>query len=59
MILHRFLLVSLSIESILWETAIRRRREKLKQMSNGQNVGDVYAATLERIRAQGEDRARG
>jgi len=27
-------------------------------MSNGQNVGDVYAATLERIRAQGEDRAR-
>ena len=27
-------------------------------MSNGQNVGDVYTATLERIRAQGEDRAR-
>ena len=59
MILHRFLLVSLSIETILGETTIRRRREKLKQMSNGQNAGDVYAATLERIRAQGEDRARG
>ena len=27
-------------------------------MSKGQNVGDVYTATLERIRAQGEDRAR-
>jgi len=54
----RFLLVSLSIETILGETTIRRRKEKLKQMSNGQNVGDVYAATLERIRAQGEDRAR-
>ena len=58
MILLRFLLVSLSIEAILGETTIRRRRDKLKQMSNGQNVGDVYAATLERIRAQGEDRAR-
>ena len=58
MILHRFLLVSLSIETILGETTIRRRREKLKQMSKGQNVGDVYTATLERIRAQGEGRAR-
>ena len=27
-------------------------------MSNGQDVGDVYNATLERIRAQGEDKAR-
>ena len=58
MIPHRFLLVSLSIETILGETTIRRRREKLKQMSKGQNVGDVYTTTLERIRAQGEDRAR-
>jgi len=57
-IVHRFLLVSLSIETILGETTIRRRREKLKQMSNGQNVGDVYTATLERIRAQGEDKVR-
>ena len=57
MIPHRFLLVSLSIDTILGETTIRRRREKLKQMSNGQNVGDVYNATLERIRAQ-KDRAR-
>ena len=58
MIVHRFLLVSLSIETILEETTIRRRREKLKQISKGQNVGDVYTATFERIRSQGEDRAR-
>jgi len=58
MTVHRFLLVSLSIETILGETTIRQRREKLEQMSNGQDVGDVYTATLERIRAQGKGRAR-
>ena len=56
--MYRFLLVSLSIETILGETTIRRRREKLRQMSSGQNVGDVYTATLERIAAQKKDRAR-
>jgi len=58
MIEYRFLLVSLSIDAILGETTIHRRKEKLKQMSSGQGVGDVYAATLERIRAQNKDRAR-
>ena len=58
MIAHRFFLVSLSIKTILGETTIRRRREKLKQMSSGQDVGDVYNATLERIKAQRKDRAR-
>ena len=58
MIPHRFLLVSLSIETILGETTISRRREKLKQMSNSQDVGDVYNSTLERIKAQKKDRAR-
>jgi len=58
MIVHRFLLVSLSIEAILGETTIHRRRERLKRISCGQDVGDVYTATLERIRTQGEDRAR-
>ena len=58
MIEYRFLLVSLSIEAILGETTIHRRKEKLKQMSSGQGVGDVYAATLERIRAQNVGRAR-
>ena len=55
---YRFLLVSLSIKAILGEITIHRRRERLKRMSSGQDVGDVYNATLERIRAQGEDRAR-
>ena len=58
MIAYRFLLVSLSIETILGETTIHRRKEKLKQMSSGQDIGDVYNATLERIRAQGKDKAR-
>ena len=58
MIVHRFLLVSLGIETILGETTIRRRRAKLKQMSSGQDVGEVYNATLERIKAQKKDRAR-
>ena len=57
-IMDRFLLVALSIDTILGETTIHRRREKLKQVSTGQNVGDVYTATLERIRAQTKDRAR-
>jgi len=58
MIVYRFLLVSLSIETILGETTIRRRRERLKRIANGQDVGDIYTATFERVRAQGEDRAR-
>ena len=58
MVGYRFLLVSLTIETILGETTIHRRKEKLRQMSSGQGVGDVYAATLERIRTQNKDRAR-
>jgi len=58
MIMHRFLLVSLSIEAILAEPTIHRRKERLKQMSKGQGVGDVYGATLERIKGQEEARSR-
>ena len=57
MIKDRFLLVSLSIEAILAETTIHRRREKLKQISKGQDVGDVYTATFERIKAQEKARS--
>ncbi|RPA99424.1 hypothetical protein L873DRAFT_1683742, partial [Choiromyces venosus 120613-1] len=52
-----FLLVSLTVEAILGETTIHRRKEKLKQMTNGRDVGDVHTATLDRIKAQ-KDRAR-
>jgi len=56
--MDRFLLVSLSIESILAETTIHRRKERLKQMSKGQDVGDVYSATFERIKGQEKARSR-
>jgi len=55
---HRFLLVSLSVESILAEPTIHRRKQKLKQMSKGQDVGDVYTATFERIKGQENARSR-
>ncbi|RPA90821.1 hypothetical protein L873DRAFT_1716542, partial [Choiromyces venosus 120613-1] len=47
-----FLLVSLSIGTILGETTIAKRRKKLNEMTKRQNVGDVYTATMERIKAQ-------
>jgi len=56
--MSRFLLVSLSIETILAETTICRRKEKLKQISKGQDVGDVYTATFERIKGQENARSR-
>ena len=49
----RFLLASLHIEAILRETSIARRRRGLKPTQNGADLGDVYGATLERIKAQG------
>jgi len=56
--MYRFLLVSLSIEAILTEPTIHRRKEKLKQMSKGQDAGDVYSATFERIKGQEDSRSR-
>jgi len=56
--MHRFLLVSLSIEAILAEPTIHRRKERLKQISKGQDVGDVYSATFERIKGQEKARSR-
>ena len=57
-IVFRFLLVFLSIETILQETTIYRRRQKLSSMKNGLGFGGAYEATLGRIRAQGEEKAR-
>ncbi|RPA90145.1 ankyrin [Choiromyces venosus 120613-1] len=47
-----FLPASLTIETILGETTISKRRKRLDEMTKRQNVGDVYTATLERIKAQ-------
>ena len=54
----RFLLVSLNIDAVLHESTISRRREKLSKMTNGLELGDVYDATIERIKAQDGDKSR-
>ena len=56
--MSRFLLVSLNIKAILQETTLYLRREKLCAITSGLGLGDVYGATIQRIRAQGGDRAR-
>ena len=57
-IVSRFLLVSLSIETILHEATIHRRRQRLDAMRDGLDLGSAYGATLERIKAQGGEKAR-
>jgi len=42
---YRFLLVSLKINGILGEITISERREKLEEMTIGNNLGDAYATT--------------
>ena len=54
----RFLLVFLSIETILQEPTIYRRRQKLRTMKNGLDLGEAYAAMLGRIKAEGGEKAR-
>ena len=54
----RFLLVFLTIETVLRETTIHRRRQKLRTMKNGLGLGGAYEATLGRIKAQDGERAR-
>ena len=56
--MSRFLLVFFSIETILREATIYRRRQKLSTMRNGLDLGGAYAAMLERIKAEGGEKAR-
>jgi len=49
----RFLLVSLKVDTILAETTIHRRRNRLNAMGDGLGLGNAYGATLERIKTQG------
>jgi len=53
----RFLLASLHIEAILRGTTVARRRKTLKAIKDGVGLGDAYSATLERIKAQDEEKA--
>ena len=54
----RFLLASLHIEAILRGTTVSRRRKTLKSIKDGAGLGDAYGATLERIKAQDEEKAK-
>jgi len=55
---YRFLLVSLKVETILRETTIHRRRNKLNAMREGLGLRDAYETTLERIKAQEGDKTK-
>ena len=57
-IIFRFLLAFLTIDMILQETTIFLRREKLSEMKSNLGFGGAYGETLERIKAQGEGKAR-
>ena len=54
----RFLLVSLGIDAILGEITISARRQKLDEMIKGSHLGDAYATTLARMKAQKGSRSR-
>ena len=40
------------MDAILGELTVRQRRKKLEEMTNGNGLGDVYTATLRRLKAQ-------
>src|SRR5437588_3310100 len=46
------------MDAILQETTISRRRQKLNAMTDGLGLGDVYGATLDRIKKQGGEKSR-
>src|SRR5207302_3927011 len=54
----RFLLASLHVDAVLRETTIARRGKTLKSLKDGAKLGDVYSATLERIKAQDGEKLR-
>ena len=56
-IVHRFLLVSLSIDAILGEVTIRQRRKKLDEVKRGNGLSDAYTTTLTRLKAQQRHRS--
>jgi len=51
-------LASLHIEAILRGTTAARRRKILKSIKDGAGLGDAYGATLERIKAQDEEKVK-
>ena len=53
----RFLLGLLNIDAILGEVTISAGRQKTKEMTKGNHLGDAYAITLGRMRAQKDGRS--
>jgi len=53
-----FLLVSLNVDAILGEVTLHQRRKKLDEMTKGEGLGDAYAATISRIKAQQRSRSK-
>jgi len=53
-----FLLVSLNIDAILDEITLHQRKKKLDEMTKGEGLGDAYAATLSRMKAQPRSRSK-
>lgn len=53
----KFLLILLSIDAIFHESKISRRREKLRRMTNGLELGDVYGAMIKGIKAHDRDKS--
>ena len=58
MVVSSFLLVSLNIDAILGEITLHQRRKKLDEMAKGEGLGDAYAETLSRIKAQQRSRSK-
>ena len=54
----RFILVFLTMDAILGQTTAHGRRRKMKTITEGLDLKDVYGATIERIRKQGGEKAR-
>ena len=48
----------MNIDAILQETTTRRRRQKLSAITDGLGLESAYGETLDRIKKQGEGRAR-
>ena len=54
----RFLLISITMDAILGETTAGSRRQRLRAMTEGLDLKDVYGVTIERIKEQGGEKAR-
>jgi len=57
-VVSSFLLVSLNIDVILGEVTLYQRRKKLDEMTKAEGLGDAYAATLSRMKAQSRSRSK-